>query len=44
MAFSAVIAASPDYTGQLEKDIKVEYTWVDSENLDKAKQEGLLYE
>ena len=41
---SAVIAASPDYTGQLEKDIKVEYTWVDSENLDKAKQEGLLYE
>lgn len=41
---SAVIAASPDYTGQLEKDIKVEYTWVDSENLEKAEQEGLLYE
>lgn len=41
---SAVTAASPDYTGRLEKDIKVEYTWVNSENLEQAEQKGLLYE
>lgn len=40
----AVTAASPKCAGKLEKNVKTEYIWVSSHNLEEAEQSGLLYE